>query len=345
MLRFMRVPVAALVLSLAASTRAAAQDVIKPTSTTTTSTRLAAPTGLAARQLADGRILFTWHPVVGAASYTVWRSVPPAGITLVSEEQADTLYRDQDVRAGSTYYYMVAAVSAGGGLGLKASPPPVTATLSSTGTTSTTTGTTGGTTAAPLEAPPALGRFFAHEFGFPTWPYIQLYWRTSPGAHSYLVERLVGAPTDKSSWAARTRVDGVQCCAWVVTDRLDDVAPNTSVTYRVTAIDPANPANRSTPTVSDRIVTPNPPLTSASAFDPARTVVLPPPQGRVLQVAVGAQASLGAGRVVSMNESIVTVDAQGAVTGRSRGSAWVVLLYTRADGRPEIVPHLVVVGP
>src|SRR5215204_2282601 len=136
-----------------------AQDVTKPTTTTTTTiTRLAAPTGLAARQLADGRILFTWHPVAGAVDYTVWRSVPPGGITLVSEKQTDTLYYDADVKAGSAYYYMVAALSAGG-MGLKASLPPVNATLNSTITTggTGTTGTTGTTTTTTIEAPPVLG--------------------------------------------------------------------------------------------------------------------------------------------------------------------------------------------
>lgn len=109
---------------------ASAQDEItKPTATTS---RLPAPSPVA-RQIPDGRIEVRWSAVAGAAKYQLTRSVPPAGATPLSPpDPADTIYLDRDVKAGSTYYYVVGAVNESGQLGIKRGALPVTASISAT---------------------------------------------------------------------------------------------------------------------------------------------------------------------------------------------------------------------
>lgn len=112
-----------------ATTSAAQDPVIKPR-TDVTVDRLPVPTSVVARQLPDGRIELRWNAVEGAARYEVWRSVPPGGQTVVMRSNpADTTYIDSDVTVGNTYYYMVAAVSSNGAIGLKAGSQPVKATI------------------------------------------------------------------------------------------------------------------------------------------------------------------------------------------------------------------------
>src|ERR1043166_4064921 len=106
-------------------TSAAQDPVIKP-GTTATLDRLPVPTSVTATQLADGRIEVRWNAVEGAVKYELWRSVPPGPQTVVTRsDPASTTYIDSDVKVGSTYYYMVAAVTADGTLGLKAGSQPV----------------------------------------------------------------------------------------------------------------------------------------------------------------------------------------------------------------------------
>ena len=95
-------------------TSAAQDPVVKP-GTTTTLDRLPVPASVTARQLADGRIELRWNAVEGAARYEVWRSVPPGPQTVVMRPNpSDTTYIDSDIKVGSTYYYVVAAVTANG---------------------------------------------------------------------------------------------------------------------------------------------------------------------------------------------------------------------------------------
>jgi fibronectin type 3 domain-containing protein len=126
----------------------AAQDtgqVTKPLSEPTLSTeRLPAPKP-SARQGTDGKITVTWAPVEGAISYRMWRSVPPTpqAIVTLANPQA-TSYVDADIKAGSTYYYLVAAVNSAGIEGLRGPTTPVTATKTAA-TFETTTPTVKGT--------------------------------------------------------------------------------------------------------------------------------------------------------------------------------------------------------
>lgn len=143
-----------------ASTQSSAQDQInRPTPDPNTFIRLPVPTPVSARQLPDGRIEVRWAAVEGAAKYDLWRSVPPTPQTVVTRSNpADTTYIDSDVKAGSTYYYVVAAVTGGGISGLRAGSVPVTATTTPTATLRTSdpvtdaTDSTRGSLAAPALA-------------------------------------------------------------------------------------------------------------------------------------------------------------------------------------------------
>jgi hypothetical protein len=106
------------------------QDVVKPGTTTTAVQRLPAPKPTA-RQLPNGQIEVSWPAVEGAIKYDMWRSVPPTPQTVISRpDPSATTYIDTDVRPGSTYYYLVAAVNSSGISGLRAGTMPVTVTAS-----------------------------------------------------------------------------------------------------------------------------------------------------------------------------------------------------------------------
>ena len=141
--------VLALIGALAAARASAQAPVDKPTAERSPLTRLPVPTSVTARQLPDGRIEVRWDAVDGAVKYDLWRSVPPGGQTIVMRSNpAENIYIDPDVRKGSTYYYVVAAVTSAGISGLKAGSIPVTATIDpaapSLRTSDPTTGATDG---------------------------------------------------------------------------------------------------------------------------------------------------------------------------------------------------------
>jgi hypothetical protein len=310
-----------------------AQEVIKPTTTTTaTATRLAAPTGLSARQLSDGRILVTWKPVAGAVGYSIWRSVPPSGTTLVSEGQTDTAYYDGDVKAGSYHYYLVAALSAGGGVGMKAGPPPVNATMSTTSTASTGD--------ASLE----IRRLVPNEIGDGVW--ITVY---APGraGQRVVLERAV-VTTTKLDWQERIRSQLPLRVADSLTgfgDRFTDVPAGTTLRWRAFAIDSAGV--RSAPATSSDFTVPQYATTTASSTP---TTASTTPLGNVVvsmatpvSLRIGATASLTtalggmtARRWVSLHEGIATVDAMGTATGRAAGQAQVVAIGLAADGSVRV---------
>jgi hypothetical protein len=106
---------------------ATAQDVTKPKPPGPPD-RLPAPAQIGAILTIAGSIRVWWSPVEGAASYRLFRSVPPAVTAEVPLPlPLNTAYDDADVKTGSTYYYMVQAVSGAGVGGLKISAQPVKA--------------------------------------------------------------------------------------------------------------------------------------------------------------------------------------------------------------------------
>lgn len=81
----------------------------------TTMTSTSAPTGLSANA-ASGSIGLTWTAPAGAATYNVYRGTTAngQGTTPVATGLTTTSYTDTNLAFGTTYYYKVTAVNAGG---------------------------------------------------------------------------------------------------------------------------------------------------------------------------------------------------------------------------------------
>ncbi|MBE1443770.1 pectate lyase [Paenibacillus sp. OAS669] len=74
----------------------------------------ASPTGLVATA-AISQVSLQWSSVTGAASYNVKRSTTKGGVyTTIATNVTGTSYTDKELTNGTTYYYVVSAVNAGG---------------------------------------------------------------------------------------------------------------------------------------------------------------------------------------------------------------------------------------
>ena len=74
-----------------------------------------APTGLAAAAVSSSQINLAWNTVTNAASYNVKRSTTNGGpYVIIATGVTATNYNDTGLAAGTTYYYVVSAVNAGG---------------------------------------------------------------------------------------------------------------------------------------------------------------------------------------------------------------------------------------
>lgn len=123
-----------------------------------------APTGLNATA-GDTEVSLTWNAAAGAVSYTVKRSTSQGGpYAEVEDEIAGTSYNDTGLTNGTTYYYVVSAVNAGG-------ESPDSSEVSAT-------------PAAPtaVEAPDNFR-------GLPTSAEVALSWDAVAGVDSYTVKR------------------------------------------------------------------------------------------------------------------------------------------------------------
>ena len=294
-----------------------AQEVIKPTTTTTLQTRLPAPASVAARQLSDGRIEVRWTPVEGAVRYQLTRSVPPSGAQVVQPDPVQATYVDADVRVGSTYYYLVAGYGADGTVGLKAGSNPVTATIPVGGATQ-----------------PQLGSVSAQLLGSNR---AHVSWNASAGTSSYaVISRVVMATTGASTFDL-ARVP-------LAANTFDDtfsLPPGTQFSYRLRV------EGQTTAGVMSNT------LTVPAEFVGTPAVGTVATSGVTLKVAapitlrsgasVGVGASAAGARWLSMNESVATVDASGNVAGRSAGTAQIVALSTEADGTLRVTSVTVTV--
>jgi regulation of enolase protein 1 (concanavalin A-like superfamily) len=73
-----------------------------------------APTGLVANA-SNAQVALSWNAVSGASSYTIIRSTSSGGpYSTIRSGHTTTSYTDTNVANGTTYYYAVAAVNAGG---------------------------------------------------------------------------------------------------------------------------------------------------------------------------------------------------------------------------------------
>jgi len=80
-----------------------------------TSAPLAAPTGLTAGADSSSEISLSWNASSGAASYDVYRSTSngfqASGANQIATNVTGATYNDTGLQAGTTYYYLVAAVN------------------------------------------------------------------------------------------------------------------------------------------------------------------------------------------------------------------------------------------
>jgi hypothetical protein len=294
--------------------------------------RLPAPRPVVAQQLADGRIQVTWGSVLGAESYLISKSVPPAGIrVLAPANPGDTVYLDSDVKPGSTYYYSVATVGGDGGPGLKTAASPVTA----AGTPPVT---------APALAAPATLTALA----FPP-PYVTLHWSYPTGDVEFIVERALLTGTATSAWQVRLRTGKLPCCFMNQLDRGDDLPATQRAVYRVTAVDPASPSRNSPPTMSPELspgsVRTNYPVSPDHFW-------LPPNAGYIRTLRVGHLGGIGfipsrpSRRILSLDESIVSINTtDGLYRAKSPGVTYVFTLDLEPTGQPYVMAERVIVVP
>ena len=297
--------------------------------------RLLAPKPVVARQVAAGRIELTWGSVPEAASYQITRSVPPNPVQVVSDpDPSDTVFIDNDVTAGKTYYYLVAAVSEQGGVGLKASSEPVLAVAQPDTTARPDTAAQ-----TALEAPKS---FTATAFSS---PYVTFYW-AYPTAMSYVIERaIVGGEKSVLEWKVRLRTPTLPCCHMTARDLNDDLDQLDRAVYRVTAVDPAQPGRKSPPTQSEII---NPGVRLGYSAAPGE-FWLAPVRGRETTIKVGEHRGTGAAegvdRVAVLDSSVVTLNPYGSYIGKRPGVTYVIRMRQAPNGSPFIQAERVTVLP
>lgn len=326
---------------------ASAQDpVVKPpTVAGSATTRLPAPMPVTARQLPDGRIEVRWPAVEGAIRYDMWRSVPPAGQTAITRANpAENVYLDSDVKVGSTYYYLVAAVNSAGISGLRAGAPPVQA-VTAPGSATTTSAT------QPISA--RLVATGVVEVAYPA----------SSGATGYRIERVMyrAMATNPAQIDPASQQVGFATNAPGTTFR-DQVGTQTAsqwVQYRVT---PALVVGTAPTMTSPIVMVPGTTATTDGGTGGATggasttaattyagtttlTVLAPSPLRVGASVALAAATGVSGARWISLNDSIATVDASGTVTGAAPGTTQVLALASTSDGSARVVAVPVTVAP
>ena len=320
----LKVSLLLLIAALGSAPVASGQEVTKPRSPTD---RLPKPPGVTAAQQRDGTILVVWPAMPGALGYKLVRSVPPTGATpLTLPAPSDTQYVDRDVKAGSTYYYVVSAVNGAGIEGLRAGTAPVTGTLTPGATVAlrepepeTDPGTEG---TAPTTVAPPTG-VVARPFPYKT-PTVS--WQSSVQGARFIVERLdpkvYTSEARKSVWQV---VPGREADkAWLCCQMVDRSPPPFGyLRYRVTTIDPA--ARRSTPTETTGGLSNLAIKTAAPALFAQGMKV-----GETEQLVGGDRGNTW----VSLDTTIVSFHTPGVVQAKSRGTTYVV--WTRRNNRDEL---------
>jgi hypothetical protein len=325
-----------IVLLVVPSSTRAQDPVIKPSPTSVS--RLPAPRTVVGRQLPDGRIEVRWARIEGASGYAITRSVPNLGSGRISPDPMDTVYVDYDVRKGYTYYYVVQGIDEGGGVGLKAGSNAVLANVSAD--------------TPPRVAPTVTAGIRSRTA---TSLDIGVSWSPVAGAMSYEVQRLEyrsASPSDSTS-PDLTKPPTIT-----------NLEPTTSTSKSIGSMPPAHLAwwsFRITPQFSSGVGAPGvsnaikvgtavevvgvasrtAPITGSATFVALNSITLGAGATQSLAVTAG-----GAGtRWISMNDSIVTVDAGGSVTGRKSGTTYIVALLAGADGSLRTTVVRVTVGP
>ena len=313
--------------------------------------RLPAPKP-SARQGSDGAIVVSWAPIEGAVSYRVWRSVPPAptaAVTLQNPQQSS--YVDADVKTGSTYYYLVAAVNQAGIEGLRAGTTPITAMISySPSTVKPPTVTASVTQQDPLRVYVSfnVADAVAYEiqrtvYSSPsadpsridyTRPFNFLFSMIQPS----MTDPLGSQPYARSvSYAVRARLASGFMGPAGKAELLIPAATVTTTTGGTTTGGPTTGGTTSTTGTTS--------YSGGSATGSTTLTV-----AAVATLTTGATTSLGsavgsAARWLSLNDAIATVDASGTVTARAGGTTQVLAVSSSSDGSVRVVAIPVTVKP
>ena len=110
----------------------------------------------------ENRVLLTWAPAAGAATYSIKRATGSDGPYAEIASTAQTTFTDREVSTGKTYYYKICAVSAGG-------PSP----------------DAGPVQATPMEQPATPSGLAL----FPGVHEIRMTWQAVAGASNYTIKR------------------------------------------------------------------------------------------------------------------------------------------------------------
>jgi hypothetical protein len=275
--------------------------------------------------------------VPDAVKYQITRSAPPAGQTVLPPVP-DTVYLDQDVQTGKTYYYSVQAMDASGTAGLKAGSSPVTMGSASTAAAVSTNPTN----RAIRPVTVFTARPFPH-------PYVALNWAYSQGGVYFIIERAVLPAGSKGalSWEPRIKTGPLPCCHWGELDEIGGLKAATDVIYRVTAVDTAAAGTKSSAVTSDRI---HPGTTQSYVGAKPGEFYAEPRPGQTITLRLGSPTNIStksggrSGGLTTMDPSIAAFDG-GALIPKAVGVTYAVTVDKADDGSPRITPYRVLVVP
>ncbi len=186
---------------------------------TTSLCGLPAPTSLVATALATPQVVLSWNTVVGATTYSVWRSTTPGSLsggnyTLVASQLATAAYVDAvpSIADGTSYYYVVSATDGSCTGAISAEARAVTPLAPPAGLTAT----------------PGAGA-------------ISLSWPAVPGAAGYNLKR---SPTSGGPYIKVQTTSGLTAKDYVV---------GGTFYYVVTAVNSLNAEGRNSPQASTSI--------------------------------------------------------------------------------------------
>lgn len=309
--------------------------------------RLPAPKP-SARQGSDGKIAVTWMPVEGAVSYRMWRSVPPTpqAVVTLANPQA-TSYVDADVKAGSTYYYLVAAVNSAGIEGLRGPTTPVTATIS-VATTTTAASTVTATLVQP--DPPRVTVSFSGPAGTSSYE-IQRTVYSSPSPDPALIDYARPSMPTPFSTSSTSLSDSLPSAPYAraVSYSVRAMVRVGTVGYSFVSVgkgDVIIPAATASTTTGGTTSTTGTTSYAGSNTTGGTTLTV----AAVATLTTGATTSLGStggtsARWLSLNDAIATVDASGTVTARAAGTTQVLAVSSSPDGSVRVVAIPVAVKP
>ncbi len=314
MLRYSAIVLSAVTL---ASAGALGAQEIKPRSTPGAPTdRLPRPAAVSAAQQPDGRIRVVWRAVDGAARYKVVRSVPPAvAASLTLPNPVDTQYVDNDVKAGSTYYYVVSAINEAGIEGMKGgASAKASAVVAPADTT------------PPLAAvaPPTDVVVRMFDYLRP-----QVSWKNSvPGAR-FIIERREddGSNPANVTWKeAVALVDKPWPCSTScqITEDPRPIRRNTTSQYRVTTVEAPPSTRRSQPVTSNTVLLEHIPV------EPAEIHQIYLVKGETQQLRF--RPGVAGFQYVSLDSNTVSVPNPGVVQAKEYGTTYVTAVARTADG-------------